>query len=128
MRISQNQIYKTSPDTLLAGVAANYSNSQIMGEIREFLNVKTVNEIKRIKKDYVELAYEVRTKKASFSSPAPLSLCFCSPTPPISKLGAGARLLPIKGKDRGGKERQKKREVGGGRARSSQAKARGVMG
>ena len=89
MRISQNQIYKTSPDTLLAGVAANYSNSQIMGEIREFLNVKTVNEIKRIKKDYVELAYEVRTKKASFSSPAPLSLCFCSPTPPISKLGAG---------------------------------------
>jgi hypothetical protein len=66
MRISQNQIYKTSPDTLLAGVATNYSNSQIMGEIREFLNVKTVNEIKRIKKDYVELAYEVRTtKKAS---------------------------------------------------------------
>ena len=58
MRISQNQIYKTSPDTLLVGVAANYSNSQIMGaaptgtgcrpygdggEIREFLNVKTVN-------------------------------------------------------------------------------------
>ena len=66
MRISQNQIYKTSSDTLLVGVAANYSNSQIMGEIREFLNVKTVNEIKRIKKDYVELAYEVRTtKKAS---------------------------------------------------------------
>ena len=31
MRISQNQIYKTSPDTLLVGVAANYSNSQIMG-------------------------------------------------------------------------------------------------
>jgi len=31
MRISQNQIYKTSSDTLLVGVAANYSNSQIMG-------------------------------------------------------------------------------------------------
>jgi hypothetical protein len=40
-------------------VAANNSNFQIMGKIREFLHrmvVKTVNEIKRIRKDHVELA------------------------------------------------------------------------
>lgn len=64
MRISQNQIYKISSYASLEGVAANNSNFQIMEKIRE--GVKTVSEIKRIKKDYVELAYEVRTtKKAS---------------------------------------------------------------
>lgn len=41
----------------------NNSNFQIMEKIREFLDVKNVNEIKRIKDKYVELSYEVRTTK-----------------------------------------------------------------
>lgn len=37
-----------------------------MDKIKEFLNVKNINNIKRIKENYVELGYEVRTtKKAS---------------------------------------------------------------
>lgn len=63
MRISQNQMYKTTSGTLPVDVAVNNSNFPIMEKIREFLDVKTVTEIKRIKKDYVELAYEVRTTK-----------------------------------------------------------------
>jgi len=61
MRISQKQIYKISSDI----PKENNSNFQIMEKIREFLDVKTVNEIKRTKKDYVELSYEVRTTKKS---------------------------------------------------------------
>ena len=38
-----------------------------MEKIREFLDVKSVNEIKRTKEKYVELAYEVRTSKKSSS-------------------------------------------------------------
>ena len=34
-----------------------------MEKIREFLNVKIVNEIKRTRENYLELAYEVRTVK-----------------------------------------------------------------
>lgn len=34
-----------------------------MEKIREFLKVRKVNEIKRIKENYVEFAYEVRTTK-----------------------------------------------------------------
>ena len=36
-----------------------------MNKIKEFLDVKTVNEIKRIKQDYIEEAYVVRTNKKS---------------------------------------------------------------
>lgn len=57
MRISQKQMYKTTSDK------PSNSNFQIMERIREFLDVKNVNEIKRTKKDYVELSY---------SSPPPL--------------------------------------------------------
>ena len=38
-----------------------------MEKIREFLDVKSVNEIKRTKKQYIELAYEVRTSKKTSS-------------------------------------------------------------
>lgn len=61
MRVSQKQTYKISSDIS----KQNNSNLQIMEKIREFLDVKTVNEIKRTKKNYVELSYEVRTTKKS---------------------------------------------------------------
>lgn len=59
MRVSQKQIYKYASDI----PKENNSNFQIMEKIREFLDVKTVNEIKRTKEKYVELSYEVRTTK-----------------------------------------------------------------
>ncbi len=59
MRVSQKQMYKITSDI----PKENNSNLQIMEKIREFLDVKNVNEIKRTKKDYVELSYEVRTTK-----------------------------------------------------------------
>ena len=59
MRISQKQMYKITSDI----PKENNSNFQIMEKIREFLDVKNVNEIKRIKDKYVELSYEVRTTK-----------------------------------------------------------------
>lgn len=59
MRVSQKQLYKNTSDKL----KENNSNFQIMNKIREFLDVKNVNEIKRIKENYVEIAYEVRTTK-----------------------------------------------------------------
>lgn len=59
MRISQKQIYKITSDI----PEENNSNFQIMEKIREFLDVKNVNEIKRIKDKYIELSYEVRTTK-----------------------------------------------------------------
>jgi hypothetical protein len=59
MRISQKQIYKITSDIS----KENNSNFQIMEKIRVFLDVKNVNEIKRIKDNYVELSYEVRTTK-----------------------------------------------------------------
>lgn len=58
MRISQKQMYKT---TCVA--KQSNSNLQIMEKIKQYLGVKTVNEIKTIKKDYVELSYEIRTTK-----------------------------------------------------------------
>nr|QID02900.1 hypothetical protein [Orbilia oligospora] len=61
MRISQKQMYKISSDI----PKENNSNFQIMEKIRDFLDVKTVNEIKRTKKDFIELSYEVRTTKKS---------------------------------------------------------------
>ena len=62
MRVSQKQLYKNTSDTS----KENNSNFFIMEKIREFLDVKTVNEIKRIRDNYVELSYEVKTsKKAS---------------------------------------------------------------
>lgn len=59
MRISQKQMYKITSDI----PKENNSNFQNMGKIREFLDVKNVNEIKRIKDKYIELSYEVRTTK-----------------------------------------------------------------
>lgn len=39
-----------------------------MEKIREFLDVKAVSEIKRVKKDYTELSYEVfRWSKSKYS-------------------------------------------------------------
>lgn len=55
MTISQKQIYNN--------LEKNKSNLNFMKEIQEFLEVKTVNEIKRIKKDYIEEAYVIRTYK-----------------------------------------------------------------
>lgn len=59
MRVSQKQMYKITSDIS----KENNSNFQIMEKIREFLDVKNVSEIKRTKKDYIELSYEVRTTK-----------------------------------------------------------------
>ena len=62
MRISQKQLYNTRYSIS----KENNSNIQIMEKIKEYLEVKNVNEIKRTKKNYAELSYEVRTtKKAS---------------------------------------------------------------
>ena len=59
MRISQKQSYKLNSE-----IPENKNtNLYIMEKIREFLNVKNVTEIKRIKENYIELAYEVRTTK-----------------------------------------------------------------
>lgn len=59
MRISQKRSYKLNSE-----IPENQNtNFNIMEKIREFLNVKNVNEIKIVKENYVELAYEVRTIK-----------------------------------------------------------------
>lgn len=63
MRISQKAVY--SKNSNLSN--ENNSNIHIMEKIREFLDVKSVSEIKRTKEKYVELAYEVRTSKKSSS-------------------------------------------------------------
>jgi hypothetical protein len=55
MRISQKQLYKATSDLS----KENNSNFYIMEKIREFLDIKNVTEIKRIKKDYIELSYEI---------------------------------------------------------------------
>lgn len=59
MRITQKQVYKVNSDI----PKENNSNLQIMEKIREFLDVKIVNEIERIKPNFCELSYEVRTTK-----------------------------------------------------------------
>ena len=60
MIISQKAVYSKNSNLLYE----NNSNKHI---IRGFLDVKSVNEIKRTKEKYVELAYEVRTSKKSSS-------------------------------------------------------------
>jgi LAGLIDADG endonuclease len=59
MRVSQKQLYKVTSDIPLE----SNSNFQIMENIREFLDIKTVNKIKRTRENFVELSYEVRTTK-----------------------------------------------------------------
>nr|YP_010317363.1 hypothetical protein MRV96_mgp08 [Ciborinia camelliae]UNB14688.1 hypothetical protein [Ciborinia camelliae] len=63
MRISQKAVYGKKSNLF----NEDYSNKHIMEKIREFLDVKSVNEIKRTKEEFVELAYEVRTSKKSSS-------------------------------------------------------------
>lgn len=59
MRISQKKSYRLNSE-----IPENLNtNLNIMEKIREFLNVKNVTAIKRVKENYVELAYEVRTTK-----------------------------------------------------------------
>ena len=59
MRISQKRSYK-----LNAEIPENKnSNLDIMEKIKEFLLVKSVTKILRDRKEYTELAYEVRTVK-----------------------------------------------------------------
>lgn len=63
MRISQKTIYSKN-----SGISKeNNSNYQIMEKIREFLDVKCVNEIKRTREKYIELAFEVRTSRKTSS-------------------------------------------------------------
>ena len=65
MTLSQKQIYSAKLKNSLA--EKDNSNFYFMEKIKEFLDVKTVNKIKRIKQDYIEEAYVVRTnKKSSF--------------------------------------------------------------
>jgi len=59
MRISQKRLYKLNSDL----PEDKNSNLKIMKKIQEFLKVKNVNEIKRSKESYLELAFEVRTTK-----------------------------------------------------------------
>lgn len=59
MRITQKRLYKLNSEI----TEEKNSNFEIMEKIREFLNVKIVNEIKRTRENYLELAYEVRTVK-----------------------------------------------------------------
>ena len=59
MRIYQKQLYKITSDI----PKEKNNNLLIMEKIREFIDVKTVNDIKRIKDKYIELYYEVRTTK-----------------------------------------------------------------
>jgi hypothetical protein len=61
MRVTQKQLYKANSQI----PTEINSNLLIMEKIREFLDVKAVSEIKRVKKDYTELSYEVRTTKIS---------------------------------------------------------------
>lgn len=58
MTISQKQLYKVN-------LNKDNSNFYFMKQIKEFLDIKTVNEIKRIKENYIEEAYVVRTNKKS---------------------------------------------------------------
>jgi hypothetical protein len=59
MRISQKRLYSNN-----SKIPTNKnSNFLIMVKIKEFLDIKKVTEIKRIKKNYVELSYEIRTIK-----------------------------------------------------------------
>lgn len=64
MRISQKQLYRPAIGTLNIP-EKNNSNFYIMENIREYLNIKNVSEIKRVKKDYIELSYEIRTIRKS---------------------------------------------------------------
>lgn len=54
MRLYQKQSYSSS---------TTISNFYIMDKIREFLDVKNVTEIQINKRNYIELAYKVRTTK-----------------------------------------------------------------
>jgi len=63
MRISQKALYSQDSDIS----KENNSNRQIMEKIREFLGVKSINEIVRTRDNYVETSYEVRTSKKSSS-------------------------------------------------------------
>lgn len=60
MAISQKQLYKANSDKL-----KDNSNLNFMKSIQEFLDIKTVNEIKRIKENYIETAYVVKAVKNS---------------------------------------------------------------
>lgn len=63
MRISQKAVYGKNYYLL----NENNSNKHIMEKIREFLDVKSVNEIKRTRGEFVESAYEVRTSRIGSS-------------------------------------------------------------
>ena len=60
MAISQRQLYKSSSDKLI-----DNSNFNFMKSIQEFLDIKTVNEIKRVKENYLEIAFVIKTVKKS---------------------------------------------------------------
>jgi hypothetical protein len=59
MRISQKRLYSNNSKIL----GKNNSNLFIMEKIKQLLNIKKVTEIKRIKENYIELSYEIRTSK-----------------------------------------------------------------
>jgi hypothetical protein len=69
MAISQKNLYKANSDLSQKDNSnlfdppfffSKKGGLYIMEKIREFLDVKNVNQIKRIKSDYIELAYSVR--------------------------------------------------------------------
>jgi LAGLIDADG endonuclease len=78
MRISQKKLYSNNSKILIN----NNSNLFIREQIKEFLNIKKVTEIKRNKENYIELSYEIRTiKKVSceiFTNYLSFFSLFCS--------------------------------------------------
>lgn len=63
MRISQKTVYNKNLNISIE----NNTNFIIMEQIREFLNVKSLTKINRTKKNYIELAFEVRTTRKNSS-------------------------------------------------------------
>jgi len=61
MRISQKTTYGKSDSE----PTEKNSNFDVMDKIREFLDVKNVTSIKRIKTNFIETTYEVKTNKKS---------------------------------------------------------------
>jgi hypothetical protein len=59
MRITQKKFYRLNSEM----PEDKNSNLNIMEKIKEFLDIRKVNEIKRTRSNYVELGYEVRTTK-----------------------------------------------------------------
>jgi hypothetical protein len=64
MRISQKISYMKDVKGFSLDSKSNYP---VMDKIKNFLDVKSITNIKRIKKDFTEFSYEVRTTRKESS-------------------------------------------------------------